>query len=141
LAPEAHPDTEKAKDEGLEKIETLRNEMKSLHASWPPWQHDVLRRLTTEIPWKVHKANDKAVCEALDSIKPEDLKNHPPLAYCDNVMALRGNVWVMQGRQLLEARERGIIQKLPQVTEAELEDRSKADVVAKFLALAQTSVS
>ncbi|KAK0715468.1 hypothetical protein B0H67DRAFT_471494, partial [Lasiosphaeris hirsuta] len=43
------------------------------------------------------------------------------------------------GRQLVEARKRGIISRLPQVTEAEIEDRSKADAVTKFLALVQTT--
>ncbi len=52
-------------------------------------------------------------------------------------MALSGNIWVLDGNQLLEARKRGIIQRLPDITKAELGDRSSGDVVTKALALSQ----
>lgn len=78
------------------------------------------------------------VCEVLNKLEPEHIGNHSPRSSFDNVMALRGNIWVLDGRQLLEARKRGIIDKLPSVTEAEIEDRSKGDVITKFLSLLQT---
>ena len=134
----------KTQDPTSENTKQLRREIKSLEQHRRSLSSSLLplsplvSRITSDMPWKVHKSNDKMVREVLNKLEPEHIGNHSPRSYFDNVMALRGNIWVLDGRQLLEARKRGIVDKLPSVTEAEIEDRSKGDVVTKFLALLQT---
>lgn len=50
---------------------------------------------------------------------------------------LKGTTWVLCIRQLIEARELGIIDKLPNLRDAELEDKDKSDFLAKSLAFIQ----
>jgi hypothetical protein len=134
----------KTEDPIRENTKQLRREIVSLQQNRRPLSSSFLplsplvSRITSDRSWKVHKANNKMVCEVLNKLEPEHIGNHSPRSCFDNVMALRGNIWVLDGRQLLEARKRGIIDKFPSVTEAEIEDRSKGDVVTKFLALLQT---
>lgn len=53
-----------------------------------------------------------------------------------NLAALSGSVWVLDSRQLLIAVEMDVI-KLPNITEKEIKDKSKSDVLVKFLAIMQ----
>ncbi len=50
---------------------------------------------------------------------------------------LQGSAWALDARQLLFAREMGIVKTLPSISEDELNDQSKGDFVAKGLAVAQ----
>lgn len=50
---------------------------------------------------------------------------------------LAKDIWVLDASQLLTARKLGIISKLPDVTEDEIMDQSKSDVLAKTLAVLQ----
>jgi hypothetical protein len=50
---------------------------------------------------------------------------------------LQGNIWVLNARQLVVAIERGVISRLPQLSEDELEDKNKGDYILKVLALLQ----
>lgn len=51
---------------------------------------------------------------------------------------LQGSVWAVNADQLLLAREYGIIEHLPKVSEEELMDQSKGDVLLKLLAMFQS---
>lgn len=87
--------------------------------------------------WRVDPTNEDRVRGALAIARPGDMGVHSPQSYYQNLMALRGNVWVVDGMQLHYAREQGIIKMLPDISEAQVEDKSKGDAVAKALALAQ----
>ncbi|KAE8444555.1 hypothetical protein EG329_014479 [Mollisiaceae sp. DMI_Dod_QoI] len=50
---------------------------------------------------------------------------------------LQGSAWALDARQLLFAREMGIVKTLPSISEDELNDQSKGDFVAKGLAVVQ----
>jgi hypothetical protein len=52
-------------------------------------------------------------------------------------VALSGNVWSLNAGQLLEARRCGIIAKFPDITENEISDKNKDDMLIKVLALLQ----
>ncbi|KIX08801.1 uncharacterized protein Z518_03458 [Rhinocladiella mackenziei CBS 650.93] len=58
-------------------------------------------------------------------------------SYYYNLMALRGHVWILDAHQLLYAREHGLIAKLPQISENEIEDKNKGDPIVKALAIVQ----
>jgi hypothetical protein len=51
-----------------------------------------------------------------------------------NLASLQGNTWILDARQLYYARKWGIID-LPDISEEELEDKSKSDVLVKSIAL------
>jgi hypothetical protein len=57
--------------------------------------------------------------------------------YAQGVTVLRGKIWVLQARQLIRARELGVIDKLPNLRDAELADKDKSDIIVKGLAFAQ----
>ncbi|KIW24682.1 uncharacterized protein PV07_10384 [Cladophialophora immunda] len=54
-----------------------------------------------------------------------------------NLGALQGNVWIVDACQLLLARKMGIIDRLPSLSEDEVDDRNKGDFLVKGLAVAQ----
>ena len=54
-----------------------------------------------------------------------------------NSLALQGDIWSLDACQLLLARKMGIIMKLPQISQDDLDDRSKVDALVKGLALVQ----
>ncbi|KAK1764579.1 hypothetical protein QBC33DRAFT_457146 [Phialemonium atrogriseum] len=54
-----------------------------------------------------------------------------------NARPLVGDVWFLNSRQLVQARSAGIISRLPAVTEDEINEKSKGDVMIKLLALVQ----
>lgn len=55
------------------------------------------------------------------------------------LLVLIGDVWVLNAAQLLYARSCGIIECLPNVSEDDLGDKSKGDVVVKLTALVQVT--
>lgn len=59
-------------------------------------------------------------------------------ASCQNIIRLQGNVWVLDAAQLSKAREFGIIDTLPDVTEEQINNQNKGDTVVKALALGQS---
>lgn len=83
-------------------------------------------------------SNARLVEAVLKSETPERLgeTHHSPTSFFDNVMALRGDIWVLEGPQLLKAVELGII-NLPTVRPAEIQDKGKADQITTALALGQ----
>lgn len=83
------------------------------------------------LDWRLDETNLSAVKEVLaeHTDKTEDI----PL----NARPLVGDVWFLNSRQLAQARSAGIISRLPAVTEDEINDRNKGDVMIKLLALVQ----
>jgi hypothetical protein len=57
--------------------------------------------------------------------------------YAVNLAVLQGKTWVLCARQILRARELGVIDKLPNLRDAALADKGKSDVFVKGLAFIQ----
>lgn len=51
--------------------------------------------------------------------------------------ALSGNGWALNAHQILQVRQCGIIDKFPAITETEINDKNKGDIITKLLALVQ----
>lgn len=75
---------------------------------------------------------------ALKATTASDLGSHTPQSYFQNLMVLRGSIWVVDGIQLQYARRVGIITAIPAVTDDQIMDRSKGDWVTKALAILQS---
>jgi hypothetical protein len=54
-----------------------------------------------------------------------------------NLARLRGYDWALDGPQLILAREMGIIDRIPNISKGDIEDKSKSDFLVKFSAVAQ----
>lgn len=99
------------------------------------------------IDWKVDQQNLEMVKKALGSVeeylkkdKTGKQKKHFDSTWPSwyrNLRALLGNVWVLDARQLLLARELGIIDSLPRVTKDDLNDRNTGDIPVMLVALFQ----
>lgn len=59
-------------------------------------------------------------------------------AYCQNIVSLQGNVWILDAAQLTKARQFGIIDTLPDMTEEQIKNQGKGDTIVKALALGQS---
>ena len=90
-----------------------------------------------ETRWRLSDKNMALVDEVLKNAKLGDLGRLSWQCYYHNIMALRGNTWVLDGCQLRFARETGIIKELPDIIEAQIDDKSKGDAIAKTLAIIQ----
>lgn len=62
-----------------------------------------------------------------------------PAHYLSNLKALCGDRWSLDANQIALARELGIINKLPAISEDEIDDLNKGDLVVKILAVSQIS--
>jgi hypothetical protein len=60
-----------------------------------------------------------------------------PSHWLANLRALCGDRWSLDGSQLAHARKLGIIEKLPRITEDQIDDLNKGDVFLKVLAVVQ----
>ncbi|KAK4445191.1 hypothetical protein QBC34DRAFT_307399 [Podospora aff. communis PSN243] len=87
--------------------------------------------------WEPVPAHLEQIDKALQAAKDADLGRQSARTYFENIMALRGNIWIVDGAQLQCAHERGIIAELPRVTEQEIMDKSKGDWITKLFALVQ----
>lgn len=97
------------------------------------------------IEWMPYKPNILAVRQSYTEVERDHfqspweetrfLRTH--VHWIHNVLALQGDRWVVDANQLLLARELGIIDRLPSLSTEEIEDRSKADVLVKSIALGQ----
>lgn len=96
-----------------------------------------LSRLTGEICWPINDHNRKLVLEAIDLVKWEDIPRVRYVSWFESVLLLQGDSWILDAPQLLLARDRGIISKLPSLSKDDLEDRSKGDFLIKALAVLQ----
>jgi hypothetical protein len=94
--------------------------------------------------WELDPTNVGIAREAFATI---DLKNEPsldglsvtPFLWLSNLPYLCGDRWSLDANQLALTRELGIIDKLPRITEDEINDLNKGDIVVKFLAVSQIS--
>ncbi|KAF2477451.1 uncharacterized protein BDR25DRAFT_347810 [Lindgomyces ingoldianus] len=84
--------------------------------------------------WRLHVQNSRLAEDAAFASRSADVGLQKQTSYWCNIMALRGNVWILNARQLLTARRRGIVGPLPSVTEDEINDRSKGDAFVKAIA-------
>jgi hypothetical protein len=87
--------------------------------------------------WQLHRRNELVAEKAVWASRSSDVGLQKPTTYWYNIRALSGNVWILDARQLLAARRRGIIAELPHMTEDEINDRSKSDAFVKVLAAGQ----
>ncbi|RYP40329.1 hypothetical protein DL767_001786 [Monosporascus sp. MG133] len=87
--------------------------------------------------WQLHKRNELVAEKAVWASRSSDVGLQKHTTYWYNIRALSGNVWILDARQLLAARRRGIIAELPHMTEDEINDRSKSDAFVKVLAAGQ----
>ncbi|CAF9927166.1 MAG: hypothetical protein GOMPHAMPRED_004334 [Gomphillus americanus] len=55
-----------------------------------------------------------------------------------NIILLKANLWILDATQLLEARELGIIDTLPNICEDDLSDRDNSNLFIKVVAAGQT---
>ncbi|KAK5993796.1 hypothetical protein PT974_07233 [Cladobotryum mycophilum] len=78
------------------------------------------------IPWKSHPNHSKIA----SGLVPEGAKENE----VDKIAALSGDIWLLGSSQLLIARNRGVIKKLPEI---EKEGMSRSNDLVKLLALLQ----
>ena len=57
----------------------------------------------------------------------------------ENAAPLQGNIWILNTKQLVLAREYDVIRTLPSIEESEIEDKSKSDILVRLLAILQVS--
>lgn len=83
--------------------------------------------------WRLHEYNA--------SLGQAILSEDPPYSRIalQKIIQMEGNIWVLKSTQLQYARACGIISKLHSITEDELDDKGKGDIVAKVLALFQVT--
>ncbi|KAL1876027.1 hypothetical protein Plec18167_005288 [Paecilomyces lecythidis] len=90
------------------------------------------------LDWHIDEQNQKAMRLALQ----EDSSEHSGkrlLLWYSNIRVLQGNVWYVDAPQLLLAREIGLIDKLPVLSAAQLDDQNKDNFLVRSIALAQVS--
>lgn len=72
----------------------------------------------------------------------QEIEEHEPsfFRYMEHKKdALRENIWTLNVDSLIHARKAGIIDKLPSLSEVEIDDRDKSDSFVKFIAMIQIS--
>ncbi|KAJ5881911.1 uncharacterized protein N7529_000583 [Penicillium soppii] len=112
--------------------------------------HDSVQQISNAIGvinWTLDLHNIQAIKKAISIVCPDHfveewerekfLSNH--YDWFLNIRILCGNLWVLDANQLLLARELGIIETLPSLSQASLNDRNKGDLIVKILALVQIS--
>ncbi|KAL5088951.1 hypothetical protein Trisim1_006097 [Trichoderma cf. simile WF8] len=87
-----------------------------------------------EIPWKPLPAHMEHAKEAKRLLPEGSLRWKT-----ENIAALSGNVWILDSKQLVIARNCGIINKLPDIKLADIEDKNKSDALVKLLAILQVA--
>lgn len=75
----------------------------------------------------------RAICQVSD----ENIGYHSPRSFFENLVALEGNIWVVDGSQLQYALECGIIPTIPKIAEDDIKDKSKGDWITKLIAILQ----
>lgn len=103
-----------------------------------------ISKLIGVINWKLDQYNIEATRAAWDMYALSydvDKEGGPLFTSTDdfllNVHYLAGNLWVLNASQLLVARERGIIETLPTLSQASLDDHNKGNIFVTGLALIQ----
>ena len=96
----------------------------------PHWQGDVV--------WRSDKTNVRLVNAAMQQLESEG-RSLRLRSRQRNLLALQGNIWILDAAQLRLARELKILRHLPQIAEHDLEDQNKGDTLVKAIAVLQTS--
>ncbi|CAI7575857.1 unnamed protein product [Penicillium glandicola] len=97
-----------------------------------------------KIDWALDRSNLLAI-EKADKMFSDGYLNDKGIftmryrEWVGNLTLLCGNLWVVDANQLLLARELGIIDKLPYLSQDSLDDRNSGDIIVKLLALLQIS--
>ncbi|CAI7601879.1 unnamed protein product [Penicillium manginii] len=94
-----------------------------------------LSRWIGPIWWKEDETNSSSMDQAFRECL--DINDYNYDKYCENLEQLQADIWVLDAKQLLQAWEYGIIDKLPAVTEDDISDKNKSDFVVKILAVGQ----
>jgi hypothetical protein len=94
--------------------------------------------------WQLDSTNieiARAAVGTLDLIDEPGARwlSDPPNQWLGELRYLCGDRWILDANQLALTRRLGIIDKLPRITEDEINDLNKGDVVVKFLAVSQIS--
>ncbi|KAJ5816846.1 hypothetical protein N7447_009079 [Penicillium robsamsonii] len=97
-----------------------------------------------KIDWALDRSNTLAIEKAnrmvsQGHLKDERIFNMPYTDWVGNLTVLCGSLWVVDASQLLLAREMGIIDKLPYMSQDSLDDHNSGDLVVNILALLQIS--
>ncbi|KAJ6028684.1 hypothetical protein N7540_004260 [Penicillium herquei] len=95
--------------------------------------------------WKLDEYNYGATREAIKTVDISHFStpwekarfSSTPGTWFKNLFFLQGNLWILDAKQLLLARELGIIKRLPHMSDDELADRNKADQVVKIISVLQ----
>lgn len=103
-----------------------------------------------DIDWHVDPDNLDLVMQTVQSVGERffmcHLEKHERMRFLGgahiscwytNLRRFQGDVWSVDARQLLLMRKLGIITRLPKVAKDELDDRNKADIVIKTIAITQ----
>ncbi|KAM0717389.1 hypothetical protein Q7P37_007241 [Cladosporium fusiforme] len=112
--------------------------------------HDIRTyRWSGETTWKLDATNVKIARAAIETLGLQhfggeskvslikSILSSNPTVWLTNLRVLCGNRWSLDANQLLYARRLGIVDKLPSLTEDEIEDLNKSDFFVKFLAVSQ----
>lgn len=89
-----------------------------------------------DIAWRVSRHNEN-IAEVVWVSLPASVKGRGSTQ--TTLQTFEGDVWVLTAAQLVEARRRKLISRLPHLTEDEVSDRNKGDLLVKILALLQVS--
>ncbi|KAJ5374667.1 hypothetical protein N7517_006673 [Penicillium concentricum] len=100
-----------------------------------------------DINWKPDQYNIRAIRMAVFILSPDhfaDEKERKKFffnseTWFENIRYLCGDLWVLDANQLLLARERGIIETLPSISQASLDDRNKGNLFVTLLTIFQIS--
>jgi hypothetical protein len=109
-----------------------------------------------EGPWRVCPRNRELVYEAFrvfqshtnhqDTLPPSEKNEEFIRALKDSyiranwrylVSRFQGNVWLLNGDQLIYAREIGLIKEIPRITRAEIDSQNGGDIIVKVISVYQ----
>lgn len=93
-------------------------------------RQELIAKLCGKIPWSLYKPHVQHAITMNESstISKSILKD---------VAALSGNIWILDSKQLKIAREKKLITKMPNITEQDINDKSKSDGLVKLIAILQ----
>ncbi|KAH8126037.1 hypothetical protein LI328DRAFT_166623 [Trichoderma asperelloides] len=93
-------------------------------------RQELISKLCGKIPWSLYKPHvQHAITMKESSTIPKSIRK--------DVAALSGNIWILDSMQLKIAREKKLIKKMPNITEQEINDKSKSDGLVKLIAILQ----
>ena len=98
-----------------------------------------------EIDWRIDESNSALVAQAVELVTHKQFPWQSDRmeflfywrSWLSNLRVFQGDVWILDAQQLLVARELGIIDRLPLVSDEDLDDRNKGDALVKIAAVAQ----